>query len=252
MSMESRSTKSRRRKPPDVFPHLLTRALPDFEPSFLKLFQQCKPFTMTSAERMYALHKAVEYVSQNKLPGDIVECGVYKGGSSMLSALTLQACNDTQRSLYLYDTFTGMSEPTDKDKTHFDQPAEERWKDLQTTDVNKWCYASLEDVRTNMYSTHYPREQLHFIKGKVEETIPQTIPDKISLLRLDTDWYESTYHELCHLFPRLCINGVIIIDDYGHWKGAREAVDQYVKENNIKLLFNRIDYTGRIAIKTKP
>jgi O-methyltransferase len=69
------------------------------------------------------------------------------------------------------------------------------------------------------------------------------------LLRLDTDWYDSTRHELVHLFPRLSQGGVLIIDDYGHWKGARQAVDDYLKESGTRLLLNRIDYTGRIAVK---
>jgi O-methyltransferase len=79
--------------------------------------------------------------------------------------------------------------------------------------------------------------------------LPEFAPECISLLRLDTDWYESTRHELIHLFSRISKGGVIIIDDYGHWKGAREAVDEYIRENNIKILLNRIDYTGRIGVK---
>ena len=83
----------------------------------------------------------------------------------------------------------------------------------------------------------------------MEETIPTHIPHAISLLRLDTDWYESTKHELTHLFPLLSPGGVIIIDDYGHWQGAKKAVDEYFEENKIKILLNRIDYTGRIGVK---
>ena len=90
---------------------------------------------------------------------------------------------------------------------------------------------------------------IRFVKGKVEDTIPKNTPEKIALLRLDTDWYESTYHELTHLFPLLSKHGVLIIDDYGHWQGARKAVDQYFGENNIQILLNRMDYSGRMAIK---
>ena len=89
----------------------------------------------------------------------------------------------------------------------------------------------------------------HFIKGKVEDTIPEKMPQKISILRLDTDWYESTKHELEHLFPLLAKNGVLIIDDYGHWQGAKQAVDEYLSSQNIHLLLNRVDYTGRMAVK---
>ena len=85
----------------------------------------------------------------------------------------------------------------------------------------------------------------------MEDTIPQNIPDKISLLRLDTDFYESTYHEMVHLFPRLSVNGLLIIDDYGYWKGQKEAIDQYLRENKINMFLHRIDEQGRIAIKLK-
>jgi O-methyltransferase len=88
--------------------------------------------------------------------------------------------------------------------------------------------------------------------GKVEDTFPKDTPDKIAILRLDTDWYESTRHELIHLYPKLSIGGVLIIDDYGHWEGARKAVDEYINDNTLRILLNRIDYTGRIAVKMDP
>lgn len=96
------------------------------------------------------------------------------------------------------------------------------------------------------------RSNCFFVKGKVEDTVPEKAPDRISLLRLDTDWYESTYHGLLHLYPRLSVGGVLIIDDYGHWAGAKKAVDQYLNENHLKLLLNRIDDTGRIGVKLEP
>jgi len=104
-------------------------------------------------------------------------------------------------------------------------------------------------VRRNMLGTRYPEKKIHLIKGKVEDTVPQHAPEKIALLRLDTDWYESTKHELVHLYPRLVPNGVLIIDDYGHWQGAREAVDEYFAGQKFKPLLNRLDYTGRLVIK---
>ena len=114
---------------------------------------------------------------------------------------------------------------------------------------NKWALAPLNEVTANMQDTGYVRENLVFVQGKVEETMPKVLPGRISLLRLDTDWYESTYHELVHLFPLLSPRGVIILDDYGHFRGAKEAVDKYFEENNVKILLNRIDYTGRIGVK---
>jgi hypothetical protein len=98
--------------------------------------------------------------------------------------------------------------------------------------------------------TGYPPEKVHFVKGMVEDTIPEQSPDGIALLRLDTDWYQSTKLELLHLYPRLANQGVLIIDDYGHWQGARRAVDEFISELRDPILLHRIDYTGRIAIKT--
>lgn len=92
-------------------------------------------------------------------------------------------------------------------------------------------------------------KRIKLVKRKVEETIPASSLEKISLLRLDTDWYESTRHELLHLYPLLCVGGVLIIDDYGHWKGARKAVDEYFRETGQRILLDRIDYTGRIGVK---
>jgi hypothetical protein len=156
----------------------------------------------------------------------------------------------TNHQIFLYDTFEGMSEPSEKDADLLGKGAKQLLNQSEkTTEDIMWCYAPIEDVKKNIESTGYPSQQVNYIKGKVEETIPQTMPGEIAILRLDTDWYESTYHELKYLFPKLVKGGVLIIDDYGHWQGAREAVDQYFKENNIHMLLNRIDYTGRIGIK---
>ena len=102
-----------------------------------------------------------------------------------------------------------------------------------------------------MASTGYPANQISYVRGPVEQTIPITVPESIALLRLDTDWHASTRHELDYLFPRLVKGGVLIIDDYGHWQGARKAVDDYIAANKLNLLLSRIDYTGRLAVKIK-
>jgi hypothetical protein len=113
-----------------------------------------------------------------------------------------------------------------------------------------WCLADLADVKRNMGLTGLPESQIVYVQGKVEETIPMTIPNQIALLRLDTDWYESTKHELIHLYPRLVSKGTFVIDDYGHWQGCRKAVDEFFKEHQLHPLFLRIDYTGRVGIKS--
>jgi O-methyltransferase len=222
----------------------------DFEELHKKIFERVRNNTMTSPERIYSLIEAVRYIERNNIPGDIVECGVWKGGSMMAVAETLKHLNNTNRSLYLYDTYEGMSEPTEHDKTWYGEAA----SSLLTSDTNKeknlvWAYSALDIVQKGMESTGYPANKINYVKGKVEDTIPQTMPREIAILRLDTDWYESTKHELIHLFPLLNKNGVLILDDYGHWQGARKAVDEYIEENKISILLNRIDETGRIAVK---
>ena len=222
----------------------------DLEPEFKEIYERCKKYTMTSLERMYALYKAVKYIIHSKVPGDFVECGVWKGGSSMIMAYTLLKEKETIRKIYLYDTFKGMSRPTEKDLRISDSASViNKWERKQKEEYNEWDFSPLREVKKNMFSTGYPGENMVFVKGKVEDTIPDIMPTKIALLRLDTDWYESTFHELTHLFPLLSYNGILIIDDYGHWAGAREAADQYFKENNITILLNRIDYSARIGIK---
>jgi hypothetical protein len=144
-----------------------------------------------------------------------------------------------------------MSEPTDLDKSFRGENASVLLeKNLNNKETSVWCLANLEDVKKNLELTRFSETNLFYIKGKVEDTLPQKIPGKrIALLRLDTDWYESTMHELTFLFPLLVNNGILIIDDYGHWEGCRRAVDEYFKENELSILFNRIDYTGRLGIK---
>jgi hypothetical protein len=216
---------------------------------FMAIYEQVREFTMTSIERMYSLYQSIHYVIDQQLPGDFVECGVWKGGSSMIIALTLKKLGVQNRVIYMYDTFEGMSAPTEKDKDIYGGAAQTLLDShSREKDEGVWCYSTLDEVKTNMQSTGYPMDKIIFTKGKVEDTIPHTIPAQIALLRLDTDWYESTLHELTHLYPLLSKQGVLILDDYGHWQGARKAVDEYFAAGN-RLLLNRIDYTGRIAVK---
>jgi O-methyltransferase len=225
---------------------------PDINDDEWKTLELVRPYTMTSLERTLASIRATAYISEHGMSGDIVECGVWRGGSSMAIAQTLLSRGDISRALYLYDTFEGMTEPDSRDVAADGTPAAEllsaarRLEDKSKSLV--WAFASLEDVQKNMNLVGYPPGRTFFVKGPVEETIPCTIPEKIALLRLDTDWYESTKHELVQLYPRLVPGGVLMIDDYGHWSGARKATDEYFAGSSPFL--NRIDYTGRLAIKT--
>jgi O-methyltransferase len=225
----------------------------DLDQSIGRTIRAVQPFTMTSSARVAALCEAVRYVSANGIEGAIVECGVWKGGSMMAVARTLLDVDDGSRRLFLFDTFEGMTPPTEKDVAMNGKSAAELLERSEREDAaSVWCVAPLEGVRQLLQGTGYDMRNVTFVQGRVEDTLPGAAPEKIALLRLDTDWYESTRHELEHLFPRLVPGGVLIIDDYGHWSGARQAVDEYLKQRKIPLLLNRIDYSGRAAIKWQP
>jgi O-methyltransferase len=236
----------------DIVPYPPVNAqLQDSDESTREIWEFVSPFTMTSPERVSTLIDAVRYVHENNIPGDMVECGVWRGGSSMAMAMTLKSLGSTDRQLYLYDTFEGMSDPTDADVSFRGLTAEEELKsNTKEDEFSDWCLGTIEEVTENLGKTGYPGDKITYVKGKIEETVPATIPKRIALLRLDTDWFESTKHEMEHLFPLLSTDGILILDDYGYWQGARKAVDEYIAENNVRILLNRIDFTGRIAVKS--
>lgn len=217
----------------------------DFRSDEKEIFQAVRPLTMTSPERIYVLIQAVRYLTRAAIPGALVECGVWKGGSMAAVARTLLQMKDVSRDLYLFDTFRGMTKPGAVDVDYSGQQASKVWAEAN----GDWCDAPLEQVKAALYATGYPHDKIHFIEGRVEDTIPAYAPESIALLRLDTDWYESTHHELIHLFPRLTRAGVLIIDDYGHWQGSRKACDEYFEQNRVPILLNRIDVGGRVAVR---
>lgn len=223
---------------------------PDFSSDDVELCERVKTLTMTSPERIAALAQSVKYVIANDLAGAFVECGVWRGGSMVATALTLLSLGESSRHLYLFDTFEGMTNPSDRDRTYSGMRADSVLSGAARKEGrNYWCIAGLEDVTENMRATGYPMDRVHLVRGPVEETVPANAPEKIALLRLDTDWYASTKHELEHLYPRLVSRGVLIIDDYGHWEGARGAVDEYLTMLTERPLLSRIDYTGRSCVK---
>jgi O-methyltransferase len=222
----------------------------DFDLEAVAIIRRVQAFTMTPPERIFALIQATRYVSEAGIEGAIVEAGVWRGGSMMAAALALAAKGDTGRDLYLYDTFEGMAEPGPRDIDAWGNTATEKLSASKKTKSSEmWGYSPIEDVRRNLLATGYPPDRLRFVAGKVEDTIPGETPEQIAILRLDTDWYESTRHEMEHLYPRVVTGGVVILDDYGHWRGARLAVDEYLAANALHLLLNRIDGPARLAIK---
>jgi hypothetical protein len=221
----------------------------NLEPEFRELYEQCREYTMTSWERLYALYKSVQYVVKNSVPGGIVECGVWRGGSMKLVAHALLALGVTDRTLFLYDTFEGMTEPDPiLDIDSSGNKAVNDWTEVQRRGV-KWSYAPIGEVREVIAGSGYPMNNVVFVKGPVENTLPATVPERIALLRLDTDWYSSTKHEIEHLYPRLSLYGVLILDDYGHYRGAQRAIDEYFDRTGKRPFLNRTDYSCRVGIK---
>jgi O-methyltransferase len=242
-----RKAKRRARKAP---PKPKPKPLPaDFDDEAKSIITAVRPWTMTGTDKMYSLIQTVRYITRHGIPGDVVECGVWRGGSMQAVARTLLAQGDTSRDLHLFDTYEGMPPPSERDTRISDRRgAAALLAEESPADSLVWAVASLEDVQHGMAQVGYPAERVHYVRGKVEDTIPERAPEQISILRLDTDWYESTKHELEHLYPRLSSGGVVMFDDYGYWEGARAAVDEWLDATGERLLLMRMG-TGRLAVK---
>ncbi len=211
-------------------------------------WEAVRPYTMTSSQRVAALCDAIRYISAHGIRGDIVECGVWKGGSALAAARTLLECVDVERTLWLYDTFSGMTPPEDVDRRLGDGVQAAAILRDSTRGADIWAVADLDEVKRTMSLCGYPDDKIRYVVGPVERTLPESMPEEIALLRLDTDWYASTRHELVHLFPRLSAGGILIIDDYGDWEGAHKAVDEYLASIKKPVFLARIDDSGRIAV----
>lgn len=228
----------------------LRRKAPDLAEWEISVISEAFPYTMTGLPRLSVLIEAVKYIERFGIEGDIVECGVWRGGSMLAVIRTLQRLEKI-RSLWLYDTFAGMSAPSEADICYYGAAADQVFEKVASADGDSsdWCRAGLDDVEKILKNTGYPSERIHYVEGKVEDTIPEAIPDQISILRLDTDWYESTRHELEHLYERVAIGGIVIIDDYGYWKGARKAVDEFLESIPDRVFMSRIDSSARVFVK---
>lgn len=207
------------------------------------------PISMTPQIRRYNLIQALEYIAHYKLEGDLVECGVWKGGNLVIYKKFIEEKN-IKKNIYAFDTFEGMSGQDHNDyiinggikaQTILD-------KDIKKI-TNDWGVCSLEEVKFNISQRTKNLNNIFFIKGKVEDTLldAMNLPKKISILRLDTDFYQSTKIELEILYKKVCKGGVIIIDDYGHWAGSKKAVDEFFKEKFVWMHY--VDYACRLIIK---
>lgn len=207
------------------------------------------PYTFVPPERIYTLARAVEYIVRHDVPGAFVECGTWLGGCCMVMARTLLRLGVTNRNLYLFDLFANnWPAATEHDSFHGKHVAELLEQGL--VDVDAMNY-TLDQVRENMRKTGYPEERVHYVMGRVEDTLPAQAPDTIALMRLDTDFYESTLHEWTHLYPRLSIGGVAIVDDYGEWAGSRKATDEFLAAQEAPLLLVRTDVAARMGVRLR-
>ncbi|MBO0731451.1 MAG: class I SAM-dependent methyltransferase [Acidimicrobiaceae bacterium] len=216
-----------------------------------RIIAKVSPRTMTGAAGLESLVEATRYVVHHRIPGEIVECGVWRGGGMQAVALALLSLGDSSRELHLFDTFEGMPPPTAED-TRRQQNGETVAAAAMLAEAAKteavWSVAGLDDVREGMADTGYPADKVRYHVGMVEETTPGEAPEQIAILRLDTDWYASTKHELETLYERLSPGGVLMIDDYADWDGARKATDEWLEISG-EVLFLIPMGTGRIAVK---
>jgi O-methyltransferase len=223
--------------------------LPDTSPAERDIIRAVRPYTMTSIRHLEFLLKAISYFHRNKITGDIAECGVWKGGCILAAARQVGLLGELSRSFWLYDTFGGMPSPSEDDG----DLEKEFYQSRAVSDgLSDWCRCGEEDVRSNLRrECNLPEHRLHFVKGLVEETlqVSENLPDRIALLRLDTDWYSSTKAELDVLVPRVVPGGIVIIDDYGHWSGSRKATDEWLQSQPFKPLLLAVDRTCRAFIK---
>lgn len=204
------------------------------------LIERAKKYSKASLERLRAMEEALRTLDRENVTGDVVECGVWRGGHIILARLV-----SPLRECWAYDTFDGMPEPGPYDrKRSGDKPPPDKA-------LNKnWTKAAVEEVMANFIREGVWNDDLiNLIPGMVEQTLldPMNLPDTISLLRLDTDWYQSTKIELEVLWPRLVKGGFLIVDDYGHWMGARKAVDDFFGPTVSH--FKQIDYTAVVMRK---
>lgn len=190
---------------------------------------------------------AIKYILENNLEGAVIECGVFDGNMELIWIKELMQ-NNAVRDIYLYDTFNGMTTPcefdfTAPDSKYFSMNKEELFRNWSAGKINEqthsWCYAPLEKVKARLYATGYPPDHIHYIVGNVCETLKDkaNIPNKIAILRLDTDWYESSKFELEQMYDHVVPGGVIVFDDYYHWEGQRKATDDFFKSRGLEYDF---------------
>jgi len=206
-------------------------------------------YTFKSKLEMWTVVCCLRNIVNQKIDGDIVETGVWKGGTLILVKKILEDCN-VKKKIIGFDTFEeGFQKPGELDKKIRYGFKEKGNLYNKTFNYKKFETSSLTNTLSNIRKNCKDVEELYLIKGKIEDTLEKENIKKISLLMLDTDYYESTKFALEKLYDKVSQNGIIYIDDYGNWKGAKQAVDEFFKKKKINPFLIRTSSASRIFIK---
>ncbi|ETR65561.1 MAG: macrocin-O-methyltransferase [Candidatus Magnetoglobus multicellularis str. Araruama] len=196
-------------------------------------------YTMLSEPRLFSLFSLAKSVCLKDIPGNFVECGVAAGGASGLLSAVIKRYSKRPRLLYAFDSFEGMPEPSIHDTLINGKSADSTGWATGTCSATE---QSLLEVCKRLGTTDIVKP----IKGYFEQTLPTMKKQigNIAFLHMDGDWYESTKAILQNLYHRIVDNGIIQVDDYGHWAGCKKAIHEYESQNNLKFVINNIDGTG--------
>jgi cephalosporin hydroxylase/predicted SAM-dependent methyltransferase len=205
---------------------------------FKQLCTAVRPYTMLSEERLHSLYELARRACVFDVPGDFVECGVAGGGSSALLAAVIAKHSKRPRRLFACDTFSGMPAPTEKD-VHGDLTAENSGWGSGTCAAPT---ASLMEICGKLGVA----EIVTPVQGMFSDTLPglRDSLEAVAFLHMDGDWYESTRDILVNLYDRVVDRAAIQVDDYGYWKGCREAVHQFEQERGLRFNIHKVDGTG--------
>jgi O-methyltransferase len=191
--------------------------------------------TMVGLKRLDNLQRAIERVLEDDVPGDLIETGVWRGGSVIFMRAVLKAHGVADRRVWVADSFAGLPPP---EPGKYPRDAGDPFHMFSELAV------SLEDVRRNFECYGLLDEQVRFLKGWFADTLPTAPVERLAVARLDGDMYSSTMEALTHLYPKLSPGGFLIVDDYGAVPGCRQAVEDYRSEHGITEEVVSIDWTG--------
>ena len=188
-------------------------------------------FTMAGHYRLDNVRMCVEDVLEKQVPGDFIETGVWRGGTTIFMRALLQAYGVKNRKVWVADSFEGLPAPKNKDDG-------QDLSDVQELKI------SLEQVQANFAEFDLLDDQVKFLKGWFCDTLPHAPIDKLAILRLDGDMYSSTMDALQALFDKVSPGGYVIVDDYYSWESCKAAVTDFLKERSLSPEITKIDWTG--------